>query len=599
MSHRAGIGRVLHTTIPSPDPHHPQGVWITAAGVQIRCQPRATSVGGVLRGSALLRHRPDTALICGAIGALVAAGVWLVGLLGGDAPAHLFQTWLFSHASFQLWNNDWYSGRYDFVSYSLLYYPLASVVGERALTVVAAFVLAGSFCAVVERQWGGPARAPAVAFAVLTTFATMAAGAFPFLAGAASASLALALIQRRRRVGFGVCAAVTLAFSPLALALLVALLAGLALGDPHPREVIARNRLALGAVGAVLLVGVLAQRVFPSGGWYPFSLNDAAEVLAFSLAGIWMAGKTQRARPLRAVFIVYLVLNVGAFAVHGPLGANTTRLMSLAGLPLLWLASNVGRRSARLAIPVLLIATMLQMGPIARQAYAAWVNPSDSAAFWRPAVEFLKQQGDNQNRVEVVATADHWEAYYLAKRGIPLARGWFRQDDFPQNQVLYAAHLTGFAYRNWLRSLGVRYVVLPNAPLDPSAVQEAALLQSGDSGLDLVERTGNLTIFQLPDPTSIVSGPPGASGRLVSLANGQVRFHASAPGRYVVRVRFSPYWTAQESGVCIAESADGMMDIDVAQAGPVDLQMQPGVESMAEALIDSQDPCPISGGPPT
>jgi len=530
------------------------------------------------------------------MGALVAAAVWLVGLFGGDAPAHLFQTWLFRHASFQLWNNDWYSGRYDFISYSLLYYPLAAVVGERALTVVAAFVLAGSFCAVVERQWGRTARAPAIAFAVLTTFATMAAGAFPFLVGAAAASLALALIQRNHRAGFAAAVVATLAFSPLALALLVALLAGLALGDPHPRQVISRNRPAIAAIATVILIGTVAQRVFPSGGWYPFTLNDAAEVLAFSLAGIWMAGRAPRARPLRAMFVAYLVLNLAAFAVHGPLGANTTRLMSLAALPLLWLAANVGRRSARLAVPVLLVASMLQIGPIARQAYAAWVNPSDAAAFWRPAVHFLQAQGDIQNRVEVVATADHWEAYYLAKRGIPLARGWFRQDDFPQNQVLYAAHLTGFAYRNWLRSLGVRYVLLPNAPLDPSAVQEAALLRSGDSGLDLVRHFGNWTVYALPDPTTIVSAPPGATGRLVSLAHGQVEFHASAPGSYIVRVRFSPYWTAPQPGVCVAQTADGMMNVNVPDAGTVDLQMQPGVESMAEALINSQDPCPVTAG---
>jgi len=528
------------------------------------------------------------------MGAAVAMAVWSSGLLGGDAPAHLFQTWLFRHASFQLWNNDWYSGRYDFISYSLLYYPVASIVGERALTVVAASVMAASFSAIVEREWGRAARAPAIAFAVLTTFATMAAGAFPFLAGAAAASLALALIQRGRRVAFGAAAVATLAFSPLALALLVALLAGLALGAPHPRQVIARNRVAIVAVAAVLLIGALAQRVFPSGGWYPFSLNDAGEVLAFSLGGIWVAGRSPRARKLRAVFVAYLLLNLAAFAYHGPLGANTTRLMSLAGLPLLWLAANVGRRPLRIAVPVLVVATLVQMVPIARQAYAAWRNPSDAAAFWQPAEQFLRRQHHNQYRVEVVSTADHWEAYYLAKRGIPLARGWFRQDDFPQNQVLYSPHLSGFAYRAWLRSLGVRYVLLPDTSLDASSIQEAALLRSGDSGLNLVDQIGHWTIYALPSPTPIISAPAGAIGRLDSLAGGRVEFTASAPGRYVVRVRYSPYWTGQQPGVCVAQTPDGMMNVDVPQAGTVDLQMQPGVESMAEALINSQDPCPAT-----
>ena len=48
-------------------------------------------------------------------------------------------------------------------------------------------------------------------------------------------------------------------------------------------------------------------------------------------------------------------------------------------------------------------------------------------------------------RVEAVGTSDHWEAVYLPQAGIPIVRGWFRQNDFPQNELLYdkldAAHL--------------------------------------------------------------------------------------------------------------------------------------------------------------
>ena len=36
-----------------------------------------------------------------------------------------------------------------------------------------------------------------------------------------------------------------------------------------------------------------------------------------------------------------------------------------------------------------------------------------------------------------VDTAGHWAAVHLPAAGIPLTRGWFRQDDFPQNEVLY------------------------------------------------------------------------------------------------------------------------------------------------------------------
>ena len=41
-------------------------------------------------------------------------------------------------------------------------------------------------------------------------------------------------------------------------------------------------------------------------------------------------------------------------------------------------------------------------------------------------------------RVEAVDTVGHWPAAYLPAAGIPIARGWFRQDDFPRNDLLYA-----------------------------------------------------------------------------------------------------------------------------------------------------------------
>ena len=50
-------------------------------------------------------------------------------------------------------------------------------------------------------------------------------------------------------------------------------------------------------------------------------------------------------------------------------------------------------------------------------------------------------------------------------------RGWFRQDDFPQNEVLYD-HLTPRTYLTWLHRLSVRYVVLTDAHPDYSARNE-------------------------------------------------------------------------------------------------------------------------------
>ena len=85
-------------------------------------------------------------------------------------------------------------------------------------------------------------------------------------------------------------------------------------------------------------------------------------------------------------------------------------------------------------------------------------------------------------------------------------RGWFRQDDFPQNELLYD-NLDRPSYLHWLRRLSVRYVVLTDAPLDYSARTEAELLRSGRSGLPIVFATAHATVYAVPSPVPIVTGP--------------------------------------------------------------------------------------------
>src|SRR4051794_23609421 len=71
---------------------------------------------------------------------LAGGGPLAVGLAippSGDAPSHLFQTWIFRHSGYELWNNYWYAGRYEFVTYSVFYYPLAAAFGQLAVLVPA------------------------------------------------------------------------------------------------------------------------------------------------------------------------------------------------------------------------------------------------------------------------------------------------------------------------------------------------------------------------------------------------------------------------------------------------------------------------------
>ena len=106
---------------------------------------------------------------------------------------------------------------------------------------------------------------------------------------------------------------------------------------------------------------------------------------------------------------------------------------------------------------------------LAHTAKSARADPAHTKVYWAPAIRYLHAHLSPSYRVEAVDTAEHWAAAYLPDAGIPIVRGWYRQSDFPQNELLYDRSLAAAPYEAWLRRLGVRYVVLTDAPVDYSA----------------------------------------------------------------------------------------------------------------------------------
>src|SRR6476661_9317117 len=85
---------------------------------------------------------------------------------GIDWAAHAYQrTFLLQHG-FEIWNNFWYAGRYSFVTYSLLYYPLAALLGIRILALATVALAALAFAVVLWREWGPTTRWSSRTFAV-------------------------------------------------------------------------------------------------------------------------------------------------------------------------------------------------------------------------------------------------------------------------------------------------------------------------------------------------------------------------------------------------------------------------------------------------
>lgn len=505
------------------------------------------------------------AALCAGVAAVVASVLVWLGPPGADFAAHAYQRSAFLQHGFALWNNFWYAGRYSFITYSLIYYPLAALIGIKALAVATVAAAAFAFAALVGREWGPTARWSSFTFAVVWAGIVLS-GAFPFALGAALALFALWLLQGGSRWRFGALALLTIAASPLAFLLLTVVLAGI--GVARWRE---RRRFVAPAavVGAILVTEATLWRLFPDSGRYPFSWQELAPICIFCVLGAGLTWNVDSGRVLRWVFVVYLIGAFFVFAVPSAVGENVARLRYVS-LPVAVLALSLRRwRPLPLVLPALLLAVSWNITPLAFSFVSSENDQAAKAAYWQPAISYFHRHLSLSYRVEAVDTAGHWDAVYLPRAGVPLARGWFRQNDFPQNKLLYSDDaLSRRGYLAWLRSLGVRFVVLPDAPLDYSARREAQLLRSGGSGLAPVLRTTHLTIFEVPSPRSLITGPSPA--RVAALTETRVTVAVAAAGTYRLAIRYSPYWSA--SSGCLDPSPDGMIDLRLPAAGTVELR---------------------------
>lgn len=535
------------------------------------------------------------------LGAAVVAGLIALALItfgppGGDAAAHLYMTQAWRDHGWQLWDNFWYSGRYAQVNYSLLFYPLAALLHPTTVVAGSCAGAAGAFAALLRRRWPALATGPSLAFALLVPLAVVA-GTYPFLLGLAIAlGTILALDAGHRFLAlFGVL--VTGLAHPLALAFLLVVLTALAASTPgwwrRPSNLV----LAVGSIAVAGTQGILLRGFSTGDARYPFDPKDALAIAGFCVVGLLLTRGLPDQRHLRAVFIGYAALGAVAFSLSSPVGGNAVRLMLLMGVPLLMLPLAArGFRPRGIAVALVAVALMWQALP----AVAGWRTATESRAqdesFWYPVISWVADHHEENYRVQVVATADNWEAYYLARRDVPLARGWFRQDDFPANAVLYGP-LTAQSYGSWLRRTGVHYVFLPDDPLDYSAVNEAKLLRSGESGLRQVAQIGGWTVFELPKPTPIATPADGIS--ILSLTSDAVTLRVTRPGTYRLRLRYTPYWSVERGYACATPREPWGTDLRVSSPGIVRLSFDVRLGTFVGAVLGSEGGCgsPMYGPP--
>jgi uncharacterized membrane protein len=527
------------------------------------------------------------ALGAGALGACVV----FLGPPGTDLAAHLYQRSLFLRDGFSFWNNFWYSGRYSYVTYSLLYYPLAAIVGLKALAIVTVAVAAGAFALVVEREWGPCARSASLLFAVAMGVSLVLA-AYPYTLGLSVALLSAAAVQAHRFKVFALLALATIAASPLAFGLLALVLVAAFI---ETRRFFLRAGVPLLFVGAA---GAMLWRLFPGNGSFPFALSELGAILLFCGLGIALTRGVSRARLLFLFFVCYGLASIVCYLVSSDVGANIARVRFVA-VPIAALTLSLrGWRPRAPAVVAIGLALAWNVTPLVASVDRAGEDPSANAAYWQPAIRYLQRHLGPSFRVEAVDTSGHWEATYLPDAGIPIARGWFRQDDFPKDAVLYRRELTRTAYLAWLHRIAARYVVLTTAPPDYSSRSEERLLASGRSGLPVVLRAAHMTIFAVPSPRPIVTGPDRPRVRVFH--NSTLVLDLRRPGTYRLAVTYTPYWSAAQG--CIHETADGTVMLTTTRRGLVRLSARFGLSEAIDALAGVTDTCSSSTskvGPPT
>jgi hypothetical protein len=492
-------------------------------------------------------------LIGAAVTALIAGLVLGFGPAPGDAAVHLYRTFLVRHGIF-VWDNFSYGGWYPLTSYSLLYYLPTAVVGNLPLVFAAAVASAVLFSSIALREWGDAAVWPSRVFCVLAA-APMFTGLYAYSLGFAAMLGTLKLLQLHHHRLAIIPAILTVGFSPLAFAFLCLIVVSYA----AVRRGVSRRRIWFAAGLAVAAAVEATALVFFSEaqGVYPFHWQDFLSVMIVTVLGVALARRARAAAPLVAFFALWGLGSVFFYVVASPFGDNWTRLGAFVFPVMLLTASLADFKPRRLVILACSLALLYNVVPYLLLIPSRLDNNTQQASFWAPAIHFLRTHQQPGYRVEVVPTAEHWEADWIPRAGIPLARGWYRQIDEVYNGVLYSDSLNASSYEAWLRENAVRYVVLVRtAQLDwDGGPREQQVVQSRAAGLKLAFRSKDWLIYELPHATPLLSGPAGPV--ITAFRHTVTRGSVFAAGTYLLREHYNPYWRLHGAG-CVARGPNDM-----------------------------------------
>jgi hypothetical protein len=385
-----------------------------------------------------------------------------------DLAAATFRAEFFERNGFESFNELWYSG-HNLLSYSVLYPPVAALLGPRETGAIAVVAAAAVFGLLARRRFGEAATVPALWFGAGVAL-WLLTGRMPFLAAVPFGLAAVLAADRAHPAAAAALAVLTALTSPVA-GLFVAL-AGAALALAGER------RTGLGVALGGVVPTVVLNLAFPVGGTEPFRFSAFIAVPLLALAVIWLV--PERYRALRIGALLYAALALAVFLVPNALGGNVTRLGALLAGPVLALVLWPRGRLVVLAVSLPLLYWQL-VAPV-RDLRKAAGDPATERAFFAPLLAELDRLPP-VTRIQIPPTENRWEAAYVAPR-YPIARGWLRQLESDDFDLFTDSNLTADAYREWLAEHEVGYVAVAHADLDYLAEDEVALI---DSGLDYLE----------------------------------------------------------------------------------------------------------------
>jgi hypothetical protein len=413
----------------------------------------------------------------------------------------------------------------------------------------------------------------------------MFTGLYAYSLGFTAMLATLKLLQLRRFKLSILLAVVTVGFSPLAFAFLCLVVASYAVAR---RRFSRRDLWIVGGLALAAGIELSALLLFrTSTGVYPFHWVDFLGVLVVTALGVLVARHARGAATLTAFFALWGLGSVLVYIVPSPLGDNWTRLSAFVFPVMLLTAGLAGFRPRKLVLFALACALTYNLVPYMLLIPSRLNTQTQHASFWQPAIDFLRAHNRPGFRVEVVPTAEHWEADWVPKAGLPLARGFYPQLDHVDNPILYSKHLDAASYKAWLRSAAVQYILLSRTtPLDwDGGPREARILKSPASGFRIAYQTKNWTIYALPHPTPLLTGPNHPV--VTSFGHTVIRGRVFAAGRYFLRAHYNPYWHLAGAG-CVARGPDKMTVLDLTRAESFTLGVPGTPQGWVKEVVDGK-----------